>query len=356
MMAALNGVFPMLVEVDEVLFSLMVILGIMFIFLLQRSFRKTLPPRMSNEIEKMLTCPISHEPMRDPVTLVESGQTYDKESLCQALLHFPTLCPLTGQSFPGKLQYIDCLPTRQILTLFVGNEAYQKYDDSCFRRRYSAVTSNSKDYDTYEELEALLFGMNRRQIDLVSAQEMVTNTNQDDAVVVGFKAVLLYPATFCYGELHTDKDEALRAWKRADELGLSADADAGNIWALWLRGMQEAFKEEAFERAAQSFAMSAAEDHAGSRCSLGFLYLRGHGVPQDFEMAVKYYKEAAEQGNALAQQHLGDLYRVGDHVPQDYEKALEYFRLAASQGNVPAQLALARTFLGMACRTLMKRQ
>jgi hypothetical protein len=38
-----------------------------------------------DEIEKLLTCPISHDIMRDPVTLEKSGHVFDRENLCQCL-------------------------------------------------------------------------------------------------------------------------------------------------------------------------------------------------------------------------------------------------------------------------------
>jgi len=94
------------------------------------------PPPMTEEIEKLLTCPISLDFLRDPVILVESEQTLDRKSLCPCLLRKPTRCPVSGQDFGKKLQYIDCVKTLQFLTLYLGENAFQRHDDSDFQRQY----------------------------------------------------------------------------------------------------------------------------------------------------------------------------------------------------------------------------
>lgn len=75
--------------------------------------------------------------MCDPVTLGQSGTTYDREFLSEWLLGNPTICPL-GVDYGEKLQYSDNVNIRQLLTLYLGDDAYQKYDDSSFKRQYSA--------------------------------------------------------------------------------------------------------------------------------------------------------------------------------------------------------------------------
>ena len=45
----------------------------------------------------------------------------------------------------------------------------------------------------------------------------------------------------------------------------------------------------------------AEQGDAAAQYNLGFLYMKGKGVPQDIKMVIKWYTKAAEQGNAKAQ-------------------------------------------------------
>lgn len=54
-----------------------------------------------------------------------------------------------------------------------------------------------------------------------------------------------------------------------------------------------------------------------AQLSLGEMYARGEGVPQDYVEAAKWYRKAAEQGNADAQTTLGLMYSEGVGVPKD---------------------------------------
>lgn len=82
---------------------------------------------MSQEIERLITCPLTLELMKDPVMIVQSEQTCDQEPLCQWLMEHPNQCPVTGQKFCEKLEYKDNLIARQLLMHFLGDDAYQKY-------------------------------------------------------------------------------------------------------------------------------------------------------------------------------------------------------------------------------------
>lgn len=73
---------------------------------------------------------------------------------------------------------------------------------------------------------------------------------------------------------------------------------------------------------------------------LGWLYLLGHGVPQDDKEALHWFQKAAEQGDTDAQTNLGGLYLLGDRVPQNTTAALAWFHAAAAEGNVAAQIKL----------------
>jgi len=181
---------------------------------------------MPLQIEEMLTCPFSLELVRDPVMVVQSNQSYDRERLCTYLLSNPTRCPMEG-IFPEKLQYVNNLALRQLLVLYKGDGAYQKYDDSEFRRQYDAMPIGQafepipqRDTlamipDSYKQIEALLCGMSLRQINYAEAQRYVTNLAEPDAVVAGFKALLLHPRCFQSTTLCKAEEQSQLAWEHA---------------------------------------------------------------------------------------------------------------------------------------------
>ncbi len=108
-------------------------------------------------------------------------------------------------------------------------------------------------------------------------------------------------------------------------LGLTAPA-----WAGWDEAVA-AYKRADYATALREFRPLAEQDHAGAQSYLGFMYYKGHGVPQDDAEAAKWYRKAAEQGNAKAQNDLGALYSNGQGVPQDYVQAHMWFNLAVSR-------------------------
>ena len=56
---------------------------------------------------------------------------------------------------------------------------------------------------------------------------------------------------------------------------------------------------------------AAEQGDALSQYSLGFMYARGNGVPEDDAEAARWYRHAAEQGHAAAQFLLGIMYHNG---------------------------------------------
>ncbi len=52
----------------------------------------------------------------------------------------------------------------------------------------------------------------------------------------------------------------------------------------------------------------------------------------DYDTALKEFRPLAEQGEAVAQWSLGIMYERGRGVPQDYVQAYRWYTLAASQG------------------------
>lgn len=315
--------------------------------------------RKSEAIGEFLTCPISCDIMRDPVTLVQSGHTFDRESLCQWLLIHPTRCPYTNVDYGVKLQYGDNIVIRQLLTLYKGDAAYQQFDDSGFEVRYAALWNES----LYENIAAYLYGMNKKQIAWAAIQQTLMNDYQDDAIVVAFKALLLYPGFRKEKNLLKNESEALFEWKRAGELGLLSLIDAGNPWAQWIQGVLLYAVKQDYDSAKSLYKLAADQGHALAQCSLGALYEED----DDYDTAEEYYELAAEQGHALAQYNLAllfepefdmmkphleraasqghdeallclyNFYVDSDVVEQDFKKVLQYLRLAACNGNPKAQ-------------------
>ncbi len=79
---------------------------------------------------------------------------------------------------------------------------------------------------------------------------------------------------------------------------------------------------------------------ARAQATLGLLYYRGRGVPQDILQGLKWFELAAEKGNAIAEFNLGVMHAEGKGVPQDNAEAAKWYRLAADQGNPQAQYNL----------------
>jgi hypothetical protein len=306
--------------------------------LIQWALHVSLPPSNRATMDR-LTCPISLDYMRDPVTLVQSGQTYDKEFLCESLLRNPDLCPKTGLHFKQKLNYISNYDAREDLTYYLGDDAYQPYDDSIFKRQYEAFWRERMNVSTspIDELAALLFGMNRRRVDWVAAQDVVNDTTHEDAIMTGFKALLLHPNSFQNSKLRKNEAESLQFWRRAEELGLSAECNASNKYAQYVKGRYCDEVLQDYARARHFYELAAELGNAVAQTKLGYLYRNGQGITQDYAKARRFYELAAEQGDASAQTNLGNLYEKGRGIKQDYAKARHFYELGADQGDAVAQ-------------------
>ena len=79
--------------------------------------------------------------------------------------------------------------------------------------------------------------------------------------------------------------------------------------------------------------LAAEQGDVFAQFSLGLMYHKGKGVPQDDKTALKWYRLAAEQGFAGAQYNLGWMYANGRGVLQDYVRAHMWYNIAASSGN-----------------------
>lgn len=82
---------------------------------------------------------------------------------------------------------------------------------------------------------------------------------------------------------------------------------------------------------AASIEARAARGDAVAESRLGWLYLKGRGVPQNIHLAAKWFYRAAVQGEGFAQYQLAMLYNKGNGVPKDYVLAYMWLNLSASQ-------------------------
>jgi ankyrin repeat protein/TPR repeat protein len=325
--------------------------------------------QLSDDIRRALTCPISGDIMRDPVILYRSGKTFDRESLCTWLLRNQTpRCPWTNVPLERQMPYTENRDTCDTLTWYLGAEAYERYDDSVFKLQYQALWNAP----AYEEIAALLYGMNFKQIDWTKAQERATEeTNQNDAIIIGFKALLLHPGVFSSSRVHKDEDSSRREWEQAETLGLTVLAGTGNMWAQWIKGMYLHAVLQDYDTAKSLYELSAEQGLALAQNSLGTLYEEDN----QFDTAEVYYKQASLQGHALAQYNLamlkdpdsaamrpyldqaacqghasslyymGTLYYDSDVAEQDLNMAVTYFERSAKQGHAGALNNLVTLFL-----------
>ena len=66
---------------------------------------------------------------------------------------------------------------------------------------------------------------------------------------------------------------------------------------------------------------------------LGFVYVKGWGVPQDYVKAREWFERAPPAATPLRCFDLGVLYENGYGVPQDYAKARQWYEKAFAGGD-----------------------
>ena len=71
---------------------------------------------------------------------------------------------------------------------------------------------------------------------------------------------------------------------------------------------------------------------ATAQATLGNLYEKGRGVPQNYGEAMRWYRQAAEQGDIDAEYRLALLYADGHGVPADAAEARSWMQKAATAG------------------------
>jgi ankyrin repeat protein len=209
--------------------------------------------KLPEDVQRIFTCPISGDIMKDPVILIPSGKTFNRESICTWLLRgtVPPLCPWTNQEVSRQIPYMENRDTRDFLIHYLGNEAYERCNDEIFKLQYEALW-NAHDAE-------LLFNEG------VSYQD-------DDQF-----------------------DVAEEYYEQAATLG-----HAGAQYHLAM------LNEDNHERMLGYLEQAAAQDHPDALFYLGTLYFDSYVVPQDLNRAQEYFQRAAAQGNDEALEALRD--------------------------------------------------
>ena len=65
------------------------------------------------------------------------------------------------------------------------------------------------------------------------------------------------------------------------------------------------------------FRKAAEQGDALAQFNLGWMSVKGIGVPKNYKQAAYWFRKAAEQGHAMGQYNLGQMYRRGKGVPRD---------------------------------------
>lgn len=102
-----------------------------------------------------------------------------------------------------------------------------------------------------------------------------------------------------------------------------------------------AYNQGDYETAFRLHVPLAEQGVAEAQADVGYLYEKGHGVPQNYAEAVRWYQPAALQDNRLAQFRLGLLYAKGHGVPQNFNEAIRLLN-QATQSDDPQLAASAQ--------------
>ena len=103
------------------------------------------------------------------------------------------------------------------------------------------------------------------------------------------------------------------------------------IYAFEGTGSTDLAKAKAlFERSAQA-------GDAEGQTSLGMIYYKGSGVPQNYQQAKFWFEKAAAQGNVSSMRMLGNIYVEGLGVPKNLQQARAWYEKAAIQDDTDVQ-------------------
>jgi len=233
------------------------------------------------------------------------------------------------------------LPCRNV----TGNSSYLQgnFKSLDFIDAEDAPVSNLQ---LYENIEALLYGMNKVKVNQKAALELALQ-HPSDPVMICIQALL-------------DRDDisANALWKRANELGISTRVELGGglVQALVGKMLENGVGgvKENLRRAEFWYNQAAKKGHATAQFFLGLFHVKDG----EYDGARFWLERAATQGHARAQMHFGLLF---EHS-HDFDTAKFWYKKGVDQGDAKAECRLDfvegkrrhNTLDHMATRTVMK--
>lgn len=185
--------------------------------------------------------------------------------------------------------------------------------------------------DFYEEIQALMYGMNKLKINHNSALE-IARRYPLDPVMIAVQALL-----------HRDDATAEAFWQKANQLGISSKVEqgCGLVQALVGRMLENGVGGvlQDSRRAEFWYNQAAKKGHAVAQCFLGLFHVKAC----EYDRALHWLEQAAKQGHARAQMHFGLLFEhghVGTQGLRDYGKAKVWYQKASEQGDAKAACRL----------------
>jgi TPR repeat protein len=97
---------------------------------------------------------------------------------------------------------------------------------------------------------------------------------------------------------------------------------------------QDLFRSQQWTKAVESCAIASEYGSADAHVTLGKMYEKGQGLPQDFKAAVDLYLRASRQGLSTGQINLARMYANGRGVNQDLTLAYVWANVAAVTGDL----------------------
>jgi len=123
----------------------------------------------------------------------------------------------------------------------------------------------------------------------------------------------------------------------AADMKAAEDGNADAQFSVAASMLADAELNLAYSAKAVEFLQRAAESgHTRAMLTLGLLYRRGVGAPQNYSLAAKWIENAARRGEPLAMLEFGRLYREGIGVGKDAVRAYVWLNRAAAARNPDA--------------------
>ncbi|MBS0621778.1 MAG: sel1 repeat family protein [Verrucomicrobia bacterium] len=91
-------------------------------------------------------------------------------------------------------------------------------------------------------------------------------------------------------------------------------------------------------KAVREYQKAADQGHPLAQHSLGWIYAKGKGVPQDMQKAMHYFEQAIQGGDTAAYNGVGYVYEQEGKLPQAYEA----YQKAAAGGDLDGKYNQAR--------------